>query len=56
MKLMRHIQIRENSTREYVHDRIVKIIHVAGKLNTFDIFTKDDKDATHFIQIFNTIV
>ena len=55
-KSIRHIQIRENAVRESVQDGTVIVLHVAGKLNPADIFTKEDKDTTHFIIIRDTLV
>jgi len=53
-KGLRHLQIRENAIRE--SSKIIEIEHVAGKINPADMFTKEDKDATHFIQLRDTIV
>ena len=47
-RAIRHIQIRENAVRESVHGKIVKISHVNGADNLSDIFTKEDKDTTHY--------
>ena len=48
-KGLRHLQIRENAIRESVQNGFIKIKHIEGKINFADIFTKEDKDAEHFI-------
>jgi hypothetical protein len=40
-KAARHIELRENSVCEFVQDKLVKVVHVAGKTNPADIFTKE---------------
>ena len=50
-KGIRHIQIRENAVRESVQNGTVLVLHVAGKNNLADIFTKEDKDILHYISI-----
>ena len=47
-KGLRHIQIRENAVRESVQRKFIKVVHVSGKLNLSDMFTKEEKDANHF--------
>ena len=48
MKNVRHMELRENSVREMVQDKSVNVLHVAGKCNPSDIFTKEMKDGAHF--------
>ena len=55
-KGLRHIQIRENSSRELQRDGFCTIQHIAGKLNLSDLFTKEEKDVKHFISIRNAIM
>ena len=55
-KGLRHVQIRENAVREGVAMGIYKVKHIEGKKNPSDIFTKEDKDTTHFIQVRNSIM
>jgi hypothetical protein len=43
-----HIELQENSVREWVQDKLIKVVHVAGKTNLADIFTKEMRDGTHF--------
>ncbi len=46
-----HIELRENSICEWVHDKILDVLHVAGKLNPADIFTKEMRNGTHFCHL-----
>ena len=55
-KNTRHIQIRENAVRESVQNKTVQILHVDGKTNLADIFTKEDRDIAHFIRIRDTLM
>ena len=55
-KGLRHLQIRENAVRENIQNKNITISHVEGKINIADIFTKEDKDHTHFINMRNTIL
>jgi len=47
-KAARHIELRENSVREWVQDKTISVQHVAGKTNPADIFTKEMRDGVHF--------
>ena len=47
-KRIRHMSLKENSVREWVQDGVVDVLHVSGKLNPADIFTKEMKDGAHF--------
>ena len=47
-KGLRHIQMRENAIREAVAKDFVNIQHIAGAVNLADIFTKEDRDVSHF--------
>ncbi len=55
-KGLRHIQIRENAVRESIQTKLIDVLHIAGKNNLADLFTKEDKDAAHFISIRDTIM
>jgi len=44
----RHIENKENSTREWVADGTISVSHVSGKCNIADIFTKEMHDGTNF--------
>ncbi len=43
-----HIKLRENTIREWVQDKILNVVHVAGKVNPADIFTKEMEDGACF--------
>ena len=47
-KQIRHMEMRENSVREWVQNISVRDLHVKGKINPVDIFTKEMRDGTHF--------
>ena len=47
-KGMRHINLRECAVRESVADGDLTVIHVDGKLNPADLFTKELRDGSHF--------
>jgi hypothetical protein len=44
----RHIELRENATREWVEDGTITVSHVSGKCNPSDIFTKEMCDGANF--------
>jgi hypothetical protein len=48
LKAACHIKFRENLVREWVQDGSLKVLHIAGKTNPVDIFTKEMRDGTHF--------
>ncbi len=50
-KGLRHIQMRENHVRENVESQFVHIKHIGGKVNLADLFTKEMKDTTHFVEL-----
>jgi len=50
-KGLRHIQMRENRIRENIASKFVSIHHIDGKINLADIFTKEMKDTSHFVEI-----
>jgi len=47
-KKIRHMEMRENSVREWVQDKILNVLHVSGRVNPADIFTKEMRDGAHF--------
>ena len=51
LKATHHIELRENSVREWVQDKSLKVLHVAGKDNVSDIFTKEMRDVAHFCRL-----
>jgi hypothetical protein len=50
-KKIRHMELRENAVCEWVHDGILNILHVKGRINPADIFTKEMRDGAHFRQL-----
>jgi hypothetical protein len=47
-KKIRHMELRENYVREWVADKTLNILHVSGRVNPTDIFTKEMRDGAHF--------
>ncbi len=47
-KQIRHMEMQENSVREWAQDASLKILHVPGWINPADIFTKEMRDGAHF--------
>ena len=47
--------MRENSTREQQLLKFCIVQHISRRYNISDIFTKEDKDKSHYITIRNTI-
>jgi len=43
-----HIELQENLVREWVQDKDLNVLHVKGRVNPADIFTKEMKDGAHF--------
>jgi hypothetical protein len=56
MKPARHIELHENSIREWVQDKTLDIVHVAGKVNPTNIFTKEMKDGAHFCHLRDSVM
>jgi len=52
-KGLRYLQIRENSVRE---NKNIEVLHIPGKINPADMFSKEDKDAAHFKELRNATV
>jgi hypothetical protein len=50
-KGLRHIQMRENRVRENIASQFVDVCHIDGKINLADIFTKEMKDTSHFVEL-----
>jgi hypothetical protein len=50
-KGFRHIQMKENRVRENVASSFVRVIHIDGKTNLADLFTKEMKDVGHFVTL-----
>jgi hypothetical protein len=47
-KKIRQMELRENSVREWVENKTLTVLHVSGRVNLADIFTKEMRDGTHF--------
>ena len=45
---IRHMEKRENVVREWVQDASLKVLHVPGRINPADIFSKEMQDGAHF--------
>jgi len=50
-KGLHHIQMRENRIRENIATNFVQVCVIGRKLNIADIFTKEMRDTTHFVQL-----
>jgi hypothetical protein len=55
-KGLRHIQLRENLVRENIASQFICIQHVEGKLNLADLFTKEMKDVSHFVELWDLMM
>jgi len=55
-KGLRHIQMRENRVRENVQKSFVQICHVDGKKNLADLFTKEMRDTSHFVELLDLMM
>jgi len=42
------MELREDSVREWVENRTLNVLHVSGRINPADIFTKEMQDGAHF--------
>ena len=47
-KAARHIELRENSVREWIQSKLLTVKHVSGKINPSDIFTKEMRDGANY--------
>jgi hypothetical protein len=50
-KGLRHIQMKENRVRESILTNFVTIKHIDGKINLADLFTKEMRDISHFVEL-----
>jgi hypothetical protein len=48
--------MHENMVREQVEKHFVTIQHIGGKVNLADLFTKEMKDTTHFVELRDLIM
>ena len=51
LKAICHIELKEKSVREWVQDKSIKVLHVAGKDNVSNIFTKEMRNVAHFCRL-----
>jgi hypothetical protein len=47
-KQIQHMEMRKNTVREWVQDPSLNVLHVKGKTNPANIFTKEMRDGAHF--------
>jgi hypothetical protein len=45
--------MKENHVRENVEHQCVSIQHIGGKQNLADLFTKEMKEITHFVELYD---
>jgi hypothetical protein len=43
--------MRENRFRENIASQFISVCHINGKINLADIFTKEMKDTSHFVEL-----
>jgi hypothetical protein len=55
-KGLRHIQMRENHVRENIERQFVSIADSGGKVNMANLFTKEMKDSSHFVELRDLMV
>ena len=55
-KAARHIELRENSVREWIQSKLLSVKHVSGKLNPSDIVTKGMRDGMHFRRLWDSFL
>jgi len=48
--------MKENRVRENISSAFVKIVHIDGKINLADFFTKEMKDINHFVTLRNLMM
>ena len=46
-----HVQMKENRVWESILSKFVSIKHIDGKINLADIFTKEMRDTSHFVEL-----
>jgi hypothetical protein len=45
---IRHMEMCENSVRKLVQDLSLRVLHIKGKINPAEIFTKEMRNGAHF--------
>ena len=54
-KKTRHIDLQENHVKENLH-KTIRLTHIPGKTNLADIFTKEYKDSSFYLQLRDLLV
>jgi hypothetical protein len=47
-KKIQHMELQENLVWEWVQEKVLNVLHVKGRVNTADIFTKEMRDGANF--------
>jgi hypothetical protein len=55
-KKIQHMELRENSVREWVENKTLNVLHISGRVNPADIFTKEMRDGAHFWRLRDSFV
>ena len=55
-KGLRYMTIRENAVRESVKNDFIDVVHIAGRVNPSDMFTKEHKDVQHFCNLRDSVL
>ena len=55
-KKMRWVDLRENLIRENIQCKNISVIHIPGKLNLADLFTKEFRDVNLFLSLRNSFM
>ena len=55
-RTIRHIQLRDNAVCENIQRKPVHIDHIPGSTKIADIFTKEDRDKSHFVSLRDKIL
>ena len=55
-KKMRWVDLRENLVRENIGNKNIDVMHIPGKLNLSDIFTKEFRDVSQFLFLRNSFM
>ena len=56
MKKNRHMEMREKAVPDWVQDYYLQVLHVPGRINPADIFTKEMRDGAHFWRLQDTFM
>ncbi len=56
MKQICHMEMRKNAVCEWVQDDFLKVLHVLGRINPADIFTKEMRDGAQFWRLRDSLM